>query len=242
MARRRSIVVALVLAVLVVSAGFAGGTGEQASDAAPMAPPMMEANPAGSNTMDSGSMESEPASDGREVAVLAGGCFWGMEAVFEDLTGVFDVESGYSGGEAATADYRTVSTGRTGHAESVRIVFDPSVISYDTLLDVFFSVAHDPTQLNYQGPDHGTQYRSAIFYANDSQRVAAQRHVDQLDQAGVYAQPVVTQVVPLDRFYPAEEYHQDFIKKNPTYPYVVYWDLPKLEHLAEAYPDLIAPN
>jgi peptide-methionine (S)-S-oxide reductase len=174
-----------------------------------------------------------------ETAVLAGGCFWGMEGVFERLKGVKDVVSGYSGGAARTAHYELVGTGTTGHAESIRVVFDPSQISYGTLLEVFFSVAHDPTELNYQGPDHGTQYRSAIFYADEAQKKVAEEYIRTLDKARVYKKPIVTQVVPLSAFYPAEDYHQNFMDRNPDYPYIVYWDRPKVEELKKEFPQLL---
>jgi peptide-methionine (S)-S-oxide reductase len=184
--------------------------------------------------------EKMAQSSGSATAVLAGGCFWGMEGVFERLRGVTDVISGYSGGEQATAHYRMVGTGTTGHAESIQVFYDPSVISYGTLLKVFFSVAHDPTQLNYQGPDHGSQYRSVIFYADEDQRRIAEQYIRILDRAGVFDKPIVTQVVALKAFYPAEDYHQDFMKKNPNYPYIVYWDIPKIRHLEKEYPRLVA--
>ncbi|HUV07706.1 MAG TPA: peptide-methionine (S)-S-oxide reductase MsrA [Spirochaetia bacterium] len=185
---------------------------------------------------------ADPAvkASGNREAVLAGGCFWGMEGVFERLKGVLDVTSGYSGGTETTAHYEIIGTGKTGHAESIRIVYDPSKISFGTLLKVFFSVAHDPTQLNYQGPDVGTQYRSAIFYANEEQRRLAEEYIRVLDRAKVFPKPVVTQVVPLKAYYPAEEYHQDFMDRNPNYPYIVYWDLPKIAHLEKVFPDLLA--
>lgn len=173
------------------------------------------------------------------VAVFAGGCFWGVEAVFDRLNGVSDAVSGYAGGNQATAHYEMVGTGRTGHAESVQVTFDPSQITYGKLLQVFFSVAHDPTELNRQGPDEGTQYRSAIFYTSDEQKRVAEAYIQQLNAAKVFRHPIVTQVVPLKGFYAAEEYHQNFIQRNPTYPYVVYNDLPKLEHLKKQYPDLV---
>ncbi len=176
---------------------------------------------------------------GTQTAVLAGGCFWGMEGVFERLKGVVDVTAGYSGGAKETAFYEMVGSGTTGHAESVQIHFDPTKISYGTILKVFFSVAHDPTQLNYQGPDHGTQYRSVIFYANDGQKQVAEAYIKALDAAKVYPQKIVTQVVPLKAFYAAEDYHQKFLDKNPDYPYIVYWDLPKLANLKHTYPDLV---
>ncbi len=177
-----------------------------------------------------------------ETAIFAGGCFWGVEAVFEQLQGVLFVESGYSGGEASTADYHTVSSGKTGHAESVRIIYNPKQIDYQTLLKVFFTVAHDPTQLNYQGPDHGTQYRSAIFYRNETQREQALQFIDQLEKSKLYPGKIVTEVTALKAFYPAEDYHQDFLRLNQTYPYIVHWDMPKLEDLNKKYPELLAMN
>jgi len=174
-----------------------------------------------------------------QTAVLAGGCFWGVEAVFERLNGVTDVVSGYAGGQQSTAHYEVVGTGRTGHAESVQITYDPSVISYGKLLQVFFSVAHDPTQLNRQGPDQGTQYRSAIFYASDDQKRVAEAYIQQLTAAKVFKRPIVTQVTPLQGFYAAEDYHQDYIAHNPGNPYVIYNDLPKLAELSKRYPDLV---
>jgi peptide-methionine (S)-S-oxide reductase len=174
-----------------------------------------------------------------QTAVLAGGCFWGVEAVFEQLAGVTDVVSGFAGGSKATAHYEIVSLGRTGHAESVKITYDPSRITYGKLLTIFFAVAHDPTQLNRQGPDEGTQYRSTIFAANEDQRQVALAYIQQLDAAKVFPRRIATTVVPLAEFYPAESYHQDFVAHNPTYPYVVYNDLPKLQHLKQAFPDLL---
>ena len=171
--------------------------------------------------------------------VLAGGCFWGMEGVFESLRGVSNVVSGYSGGAAATAHYEMVSTGMTGHAESVEITYDPEKISFGDLLKVYFSIAHDPTELNYQGPDEGSQYRSAIFYTTPAQRDLAQAYIRELTAAKVFAHPIVTQVVPLRAFYPAEAYHQHFMQKNPNYPYIVYNDRPKLEALKRTYPNLV---
>lgn len=178
------------------------------------------------------------ATKGKETAVLAGGCFWGVEAVFEHLKGVNDVVSGFSGGEKTTAHYEVVSTGRTGHAESVKITYDPSQITYGQLLKVYFAVAHDPTELNYQGPDHGTQYRSAIFYANEEQQKIATGYIKQLEQAGIFSRPIVTQVVPLKGFYPAESYHQHYLQNNPTDPYIVYNDIPKLVALKKQYPQM----
>ena len=170
--------------------------------------------------------------------MLAGGCFWGIEAVYEHVKGVTDAVSGYAGGTKAQADYETVSTGRSGHAESVRVTFDPAQVSLETLLQVFFSVAHDPTQLNRQGPDVGPQYRSAIFFADEEQAKASRAYIEQLTKANVYKRPIVTQVVKLDAFYLAEDYHQDFAEKNPTYPYIVYHDKPKVENLKARFPEL----
>jgi peptide-methionine (S)-S-oxide reductase len=175
---------------------------------------------------------------GEQTAVLAGGCFWGVEAVFEHVKGVIKVTSGYSGGAADTAQYETVSTGETGHAESVRIVYDPSQISYGQLLKVFFSVAHDPTELNRQGPDRGTQYRSAIFYGNEEQKRIAAAYIDQLNQARVFGAPIVTQVTNLKSFYEAEGYHQDYLAHHPDEPYIVFNDIPKVENLKKQFPAL----
>lgn len=174
-----------------------------------------------------------------ETAVFAGGCFWGVEAVFESLKGVENAVSGYSGGTAETAFYKMVGTGQTGHAEAVHVEYDSSVISYETLLEVFFNVAHDPTQFNYQGPDIGTEYRSAIFYRNEEQKEATEEYIRDLEKRKVYSQPIVTEVTELDAFYPAEQYHQDFMKLNPNHPYILYWDVPKIRHLEEMFPELI---
>ncbi len=181
---------------------------------------------------------SPSTAQGKQTAVFAGGCFWGLEAVFEHIKGVTDVTSGYSGGAAKTADYETVSEGDTGHAESVKITFDSSKVSYEQLLKVFFVVAHDPTELNRQGPDTGTQYRSAIFYANDEQKRLAQSFIDKLNADKVFARPLVTQVVALDAFYPAEDYHQNYLAQHPDQPYIVVNDQPKVENLKKQFPDL----
>ena len=173
-----------------------------------------------------------------ETAVLAGGCFWGVQAVFEHLKGVRSVTSGYSGGFVKSPSYETVSMGVSGHAESVSITFDPSKITYGQLLMVFFSVAHDPTQWNRQGPDTGSQYRSVVFYASEEQKRIAEAYIAQLDAAKVYSRPIVTKVEALKAFYPAEDYHQDFLMRNPANPYIVYYDLPKLENLKKAFADL----
>lgn len=174
-----------------------------------------------------------------ETAVFSGGCFWGVEGVFEKLIGVRTVLSGYSGGDSSTAHYEIVSRGNTGHAESVKIFYNPKVISYGTLLKVFFSIAHNPTELNYQGPDEGTQYRSVIFYSNNAQKETAESYVKIIDKAKVFNKPIVTQIVPLKSFYPAEDYHQQFLRKNPDYPYIVMWDLPKIKALEAEYPSLV---
>jgi peptide-methionine (S)-S-oxide reductase len=171
--------------------------------------------------------------------VLAGGCFWGMQAVFEELRGVTKVVAGYSGGTAADAHYDNVSTGRTGHAESVDITYDPARISFDQLLQVYFRVAHDPTQLNRQGPDEGTQYRSAIFYTTDEQRDRARQYIAQLQHDRVFSAPIVTVVTPFKAFYPAEDYHQDFVAHNPWNPYVLINDKPKLANLRREFPQLL---
>ena len=172
-------------------------------------------------------------------AVFAGGCFWGVEAVFENVKGVKSAVSGYSGGTVRGPSYEQVSTGRTGHAESVEVTYDPSQVTYGQLLKVFFSVAHDPTELNRQGPDEGTQYRSVIFYANDDQKRIAEAYIAQLNAAHVFRKPIVTQVVPLRAFYPAEAYHQHFLDHNPTYPYIVVNDMPKIFRLKKQYPELV---
>jgi peptide-methionine (S)-S-oxide reductase len=174
-----------------------------------------------------------------QTAVLAGGCFWGVEAVFEDLAGVADVSSGYAGGVEKTAHYEMVGTGQTGHAESVKITYDASQITYGQLLKVFFSVAHDPTELNRQGPDEGPQYRSSIFFANQEQKDIATAYIAQLNAAQVFKRPIVTSVAPLQGFFLAEEHHQNFLKRNPTYPYIVYNDLPKLAALKAQWPELL---
>ncbi len=175
---------------------------------------------------------------GKQTAVFAGGCFWGTQAVFERVKGVLKTTTGYSGGSASSATYDQVTTETTGHAESVQVVFDPSKITYGELLRIFFSVAHDPTQLNRQGPDVGTSYRSAIFYANDEQKRLATSYIQQLDQAHIFPGPIVTQVVPLKGFYRAEDYHQDYALHNPDNPYILVCDRPKIEALKQQFPDL----
>jgi peptide-methionine (S)-S-oxide reductase len=180
----------------------------------------------------------KPMAASDQTAVVAGGCFWGIQAVFQHVKGVKSATSGYSGGEAKTAEYELVSTGETGHAESVKIVYDPSQITYGEILRVFFSVAHDPTQLNRQGPDEGSQYRSVIFYGNDEQKTIAEAYIAQLDKAKVFPRPIVTQVVPLKAFYAAEAYHQDYASKHPNQPYIAFNDAPKVEHLKQEFPQL----
>lgn len=175
---------------------------------------------------------------GMQTAVFAGGCFWGVEAVFEHVKGVTQVVSGYSGGSADTAKYDEVSSGSTGHAESVRISYDPSRISYGQLLQVFFSVAHDPTELNRQGPDTGTQYRSAVFFGNDEQKRVAESYIAQLQGIRAFSRPIVTQVTPLKAFYEAEVYHQDYLVRHPNQPYIVINDLPKIANLQRQFPAL----
>ncbi len=174
-----------------------------------------------------------------QTLVLAGGCFWGMEGVFDSLKGVSNVVSGYAGGRKVTAHYEMVSTGLTGHAESVEITYDPAVISFDQLMHVFFLVAHDPTELNRQGPDSGTQYRSVIFYADAAQRRAAEAFIHRLQHDRVFKDPIVTQLTPLEAFYPAERYHQHFMVRNPNYPYIVYNDKPKVAQLRKQFPGLV---
>ncbi len=172
-----------------------------------------------------------------QTVVLAGGCFWGVEGVYEHMRGVQRVVSGYAGGNQRTATYDEVTTGRTGHAESVQITFDPAQVSYADILRVFFSVAHDPTQLNRQGPDVGTQYRSVIFYASDAERDLARSYIAELNESGKFRGALVTRVDPLERFYPAEGYHQDFMARNPRNPYILAHDLPKLRELEALYPE-----
>ena len=186
----------------------------------------------------------EPAADavaltaGTQTAVFAGGCFWGVDAVFKHVKGVTRVVSGYAGGAASTARYDEVGSGSTGHAESVEVTYDPAVVSYGTLLKVFFIVAHDPTELNRQGPDSGTQYRSTVFVANDAQRAAASAYIAELTKAGVYRRPIVTTLEPLKAFYAAEDYHQNYLALHPNQPYIVINDMPKLAVLKQKMPEL----
>jgi peptide-methionine (S)-S-oxide reductase len=216
------------IAVLIVIFAFAGTLGwnraNAASHSSALPDPVVDAPLA--------------ASTGEQTAVVSGGCFWGIQAVFQHVKGVKNATSGYSGGAASTAEYEVVSTGKTGHAESVKITFDPAQISYGQLLKVFFSVAHDPTELNRQGPDTGSQYRSAIFYGNDEQEHIAEAYIAQLEQAKAFRHPIVTQVVPLKAFYPAEAYHQNYATLHPDNPYIAINDAPKVEHLRKEFPDL----
>jgi peptide-methionine (S)-S-oxide reductase len=203
-----------------VALAFTGASHADAIDKAVPAPVVDTANAAG----------------GSETAVLAGGCFWGMQGLFEHVKGVEKVVAGYSGGAKSTATYDQVTTETTGHAESVAITFDPKQVSYGTLLRIYFSVAHDPTELNRQGPDSGTSYRSEIFTANADQARIAHAYVAQLTKANVFSGPIVTRIEPLQGFYPAEGYHQDFLIHNPDYPYIVYNDLPKIAALKQVFP------
>jgi peptide-methionine (S)-S-oxide reductase len=181
------------------------------------------------------------AAKSQQTAVIAGGCFWGIQAVFEHVKGVSSATSGYAGGHVKSPSYESVSMGVTGHAETVSIKFDPSQVTYGQLLMVYFSVAHDPTQWNRQGPDTGSQYRSVIFFTNEEQKSIAQAYIAQLEAAKVYSRPLVTKVEPFQVFYPAEDYHQDYLKNNPNNPYIVYNDLPKLENLKRVFPALYHP-
>lgn len=189
--------------------------------------PVVIARPALDNAKTKGALQT---------AVFAGGCFWGVEGVFEHVRGVRNVMSGYAGGDKANANYNLVSRGSTAHAEAVQITFDPAEVSYGELLQIFFSVAHDPTQLNRQGPDNGTQYRSAVFYTDDTQKKLTDAYVAQLKQSKVFRRDIVTQITPLKEFYPAEAYHQNFLQRNPRHPYIVYNDLPKISNLKRIFP------
>jgi peptide-methionine (S)-S-oxide reductase len=182
--------------------------------------------------------ETLASQKGQETVVVSGGCFWGIQAVFQHVKGVTSATSGYSGGTVKNPNYEQVSSGETGHAESVEIVYDPSKITLGQLLKVFFSVAHDPTELNRQGPDTGTQYRSIIFFSNTDQQRIAQSYVDQLNQSKVFASPIVTQIVPLKAFYRAEDYHQNYATEHPDNPYIAMFDLPKLKNLQQQFPSL----
>jgi peptide-methionine (S)-S-oxide reductase len=212
-----------VLPVLLAVVGVAWQLASCAAEAPVNVPPPTVDNP------------KEPGA--LQTAVLSGGCFWGVQGVFEHVKGVQKVISGYAGGDRSTAHYETVGTGTTGHAESVQITFDPAKVSYGELLRIFFSVAHDPTQLNRQGPDMGSQYRSAIVYSDDTQKNIATAYLAQLGQAGTFHRPIVTRVDRFKGFYPAEGYHQDYLALNPSNPYIAYNDLPKIENLKRLFPD-----
>lgn len=181
-------------------------------------------------------LDNQKAKGALQTAIFAGGCFWGVEGVFEHVRGVRNVVSGYAGGTKDDATYNLVSRGRTAHAEAVQITYDPAEVSYGELLQIFFSVAHDPTQLNRQGPDTGPQYRSAVFYGDETQKKLTEAYVVQLDQARAFKRKIVTQVVPITQFYPAEAYHQNFLQRNPRHPYIVYNDLPKISNLKRIFP------
>ncbi len=189
-------------------------------------------------TLPAPTLDAKPAGAGQQTIVLAGGCFWGVQAVFQHTKGVTQAVSGYAGGKKETAHYEMVGTGRTGHAESVSVTFDPQQISYGKILQIYFSVAHNPTELNYQGPDSGTQYRSAIFYANDEQKRVAEAYIAELDKSHAFKAPIVTKLEPLTGFYPAEDYHQDFAVLHPSYPYIIFNDLPKVDNLKHLFGDL----
>ena len=224
-ARTRTPIFKSALAALIVAAAAAAfwqSPARSAEDAVVIPPPAMD----------------EKAASGSEKAIFAGGCFWGVQGVFQHVKGVANAVSGYAGGAAKSAQYETVSSGATGHAESVKIIYDPRRISYGRILQIYFSVAHDPTELNRQGPDRGTQYRSAIFPVNDEQAKIANAYIGQLDQAKLFDAAIVTKIEPGQAFYPAEDYHQDFLTLNPTYPYIVYNDLPKIANLKRIFPDL----
>ena len=219
-------VILVVLAIVVLAVIFKGAA-SRAENATVVPMPAVD-EPAGTRSS--------------EIAVLAGGCFWGVQAVYQHLKGVTSAVSGYAGGEQGTAEYERVSTGRTGHAESVQITFDPRVITYGRILQVFFSVVHDPTQLNRQGPDVGTQYRSAIFPMNPEQGNVAKAFIAQLNQARTFDAAIVTKIEPSRSFYRAEAYHQDFLERNPTHPYIVMNDLPKIDNLKRIFPNLYNPK
>ena len=218
---RRALTAALAIASVAVAA-LAGLPARAGEGAVVIPPPALD----------------EKAEGSRETIVLSGGCFWGVQGVFQHVKGVSSAVSGYAGGKAATAHYEMVGTGTTGHAESVQVTFDPKTVSYGTILQIFFSVAHDPTELNRQGPDSGTQYRSAIFPATAEQRKVAEAYVKQLDKTGAFPSGIVTEIAPFSGFYPAEAYHQDFLTLHPDYPYIVYNDLPKIENLKRLFPKL----
>ena len=220
---RHLVPITLVAAMIAVAAWQPWATSAAADEAVVIPAPTVDAQPGPRTT---------------EIAVLAGGCFWGVQGVFQHVDGVTRAVSGYAGGEADAANYEMVGQGTTGHAESVEITFDPSKISYGKILQIYFSVAHDPTQFNYQGPDIGPQYRSTIFPTSEEQARVAKAYIAQLDQAHVYGDTIVTTIESGRSFYPAEDYHQDFLTLNPTYPYIVINDLPKVENLKRIFPEL----
>ncbi|MGD1024550.1 MAG: peptide-methionine (S)-S-oxide reductase MsrA [Candidatus Sulfotelmatobacter sp.] len=220
MSRASMRVVALMLTVLAGAVACRAGSGTSSAVPSPVADEVRATAPA------------------QETAVVAGGCFWGIQAVFQHVKGVVSATSGYSGGTAKNPDYEAVSSGETGHAESVQIVYDPSQVTYGELLRVFFSVALDPTEVNRQGPDEGTQYRSVIFYGNDEQKHIAEAYIAQLNQAKIFRKAIATQVVPLKAFYTAENYHQNYATLHPNNPYIVYNDAPKVANLRREFPDL----
>jgi peptide-methionine (S)-S-oxide reductase len=219
----KALIFALLLAAIGCTIAGSSATSTNSADVAGLAPTPSKAI-------------TEPKN--LQTAVFAGGCFWGVEAVFEHVKGVTDARSGYAGGQKSTAEYDRVSDGGTGHAESVKVTFDPSKVTYVQLLTVFFSVAHDPTEVNRQGPDVGTQYRSAIFYQNDEQKKLASDYIDAINKSKAFGKPVATEVGPLKDFFEAEAYHQDYLKNHPSEPYIVYNDLPKIEALKKKFPDL----
>ena len=214
--------VLLIAVIIAVAVGFYLARGASAESAVKLPPPAFDL----------------PAAGATQTAVFAGGCFWGVQAVFQHTEGVLNAVSGYSGGARETANYQAIGSGATGHAEAVQVTYDPRKISYGKLLQIYFSVAHDPTQLNRQGPDHGTQYRSAIFYSDAGQRQVAERYVAQLDAAQAFPRKIVTQLAPLEAFYPAEDYHQDYATLHPTSPYIAAFDLPKIANLKSMMPEV----
>lgn len=222
--KRRAVAATAVCGIMLILWGTVGRLAVSAAERPAEIPPPALDNP--------------KAAGPAQTVVLAGGCFWGVQAVFQHLNGVQRALSGYAGGERATAEYEIVSSGRTGHAESVQVTFDPNVVSYGEILQVFFSVAHDPTQLNRQGPDSGTQYRSAIFYADEQQKQIATAYIAQLDQTGKFRKQIVTRVDALQGFYAAEGYHQDYLVKHPNDPYIVFNDLPKVRNFERTLPKL----
>jgi peptide-methionine (S)-S-oxide reductase len=223
-AGHHSLLWAVIIGLLLIPVlSFLGGLAQAEEPAVTIPPPAQDL--------------AAPAGGGTQTVVLAGGCFWGVQGVFEHTKGVTSAVSGYSGGAKETAHYEMVGTERTGHAESVQVTYDPAQISLGKILQIYFSVAHNPTELNYQGPDSGTSYRSAIFYANDDQKKIAEAYIAQLDAAHAFKKPIVTQLEPLKGFYPAEDYHQDFLVTHPSYPYIVYNDLPKVDNLKRLFAD-----